>query len=262
MSGPWQPADQAGWSTQQARSSSAFIRLGVVMAVVIVVAVVVVGGLAPASPPAPCPPVPAPCSVPPVPPGGVPETGSEQGGTNGAAELVDGPGWSSSAYGFSLHYDSSTWAVQENDKDLLQLISPSDSRGSQRDDWVIVEGVAASADTPQELVAARVASLAKSVPDLALSPDSYYQVNGPEIGDVAGIAAVYVGTLDDTDGTPVAPVRYSIVAASNGRVTVALTVRTLNPDGIADQGPPELTWHMYSRQLADVLLEDFRWPAP
>ncbi len=86
-------------------------------------------------------------------------------------------------------------------------------------------------------------------------------MNGAEIGDVAGVAAVYVGTLDDTDGTPVAPVRYSIVAASNGQVTVALTVRTLNPDEIADHGPPVLTWHMYSRQLADVLLEDFRWPA-
>ena len=40
-----------------------------------------------------------------------------------------------------------------------------------------------------------------------------------------------------------------------------MTVRTLDPDEIADHGPPALTWHMLSRQLADALLEDFRWPA-
>ena len=259
MSGQWSPTDQPGGSASPSRSSSAFIRLGVVMAVVIVVAVVLVSAFTPSAPPAACPAAPAPCSVPPAPPG---NPGSGQPGTNAATELVNGPAWSSSELGFSLHYDARTWDVEQDDKDLLQLVSPSDSNGSERGDWVIVEGVAASSATPEQLIQARVASLSKSVPDLAASSDSYYQVNGPEIGDVAGIAAVYVGTLDDTDGTPVAPVRYSIVAASNGRLTVALTVRTLNPDELADQGPPELTWHMYSRQLADVLLEDFRWPAP
>ena len=128
-------------------------------------------------------------------------------------------------------------------------------------DWLIVEAVAASSETPQQLIEQRVASLRKSVPDLALDPGSYYQVNGAEIGDVPGTAQVYVGTLDDTDGTPIAPVRYSIVAATNGRITVALTVRNLDPDSIADHGPPVITWHMYSRQLADLILEDFRWPA-
>jgi hypothetical protein len=262
MSGQWQPGDRAGWSQQESHSSSAFIRLGVVMAVVIVVAVLIVGAIAPVTPPAECPAAPAPCSVPPAPPGGIPSTpAGGQGALSATAELVNGPGWSSSEFGFSVHYDSDDWVIQENDKDLLQLISPSDSSGSERDDWVIIEGVPAASATPQQLIDARVASLAKSVPDLAADSDPYYRVNGAEIGDVAGVAAVYVGTLDDTDGTPVAPVRYSIVAASNGKVTVALTVRTLNPDEIADHGPPVLTWHMYSRQLADVLLEDFRWPA-
>ena len=98
-------------------------------------------------------------------------------------------------------------------------------------------------------------------PIITPDPSSYYQINGAEIGNIAGTGQVYVGTLDDTDGTPIAPVRYSIVAASNGQVTVALTVRTLDPDDIADHGPPVVTWHLYSRQLADALLEDFRWPA-
>ena len=126
---------------------------------------------------------------------------------------------------------------------------------------MIVEGASSSSETPDQLIQARVASLQQSVPDLAADSGSYYQVNGAEIGDVPGIAQVYVGTLDDTDGTPIAPVRYSIVAATNGRITVAITVRTLDPDSIADHGPPVITWHMYSRQLADAILEDFRWPA-
>ncbi len=76
----------------------------------------------------------------------------------------------SSEFGFSVHYDSDDWVIQENDKDLLQLISPSDSSGSERDDWVIIEGVPAASATPQQLIDARVASLAKSVPDLAADP--------------------------------------------------------------------------------------------
>ncbi|HEY7827680.1 MAG TPA: hypothetical protein VIB99_05570, partial [Candidatus Limnocylindrales bacterium] len=127
--------DQPGGSTSPSRSSSAFIRLGVVMAVVIVVAVVLVSAFTPSAPPAACPAAPAPCSVPPAPPG---NPGSGQPGTDAAAELVDGPAWSSSALGFSLHYDSGTWDVEQDEKDLLQLVSPSDSNGSERGDWVIV----------------------------------------------------------------------------------------------------------------------------
>jgi len=168
--------------------------------------------------------------------------------------------WSSSEFGFSFHYDPDAWNPAQDDKDLLQLASPSDP-DADREDWVIVEGAPSSSDTPEQLIAARVASLQQSVPDLALDSGSYYEVKGAQIGDVPGIAAVYVGTLDDTDGTPVAPVRYSIVAATHGTLTVAITVRTLDPDSIADHGPPAITWHMLSRQLVDPILEDFRWPA-
>jgi hypothetical protein len=258
--GGWAPGSPTGWSAQESHSSSAFIRLGLIMLVVIIGAAVIVGALAPSKPPAACPVTTAPCSVPPAPPVAVPPAAG-QGGQSSTAELVDGPAWTSSDLGASVHYNSGEWVIQKNDSDLLQLISPSDSNGSERDDWVIVEVAPASSATPDQLLKARVASLAKSVPDLAADPDPYYRINGPEIGNVAGTSGVYAGTLDDTDGTPIAPVRYSIVAATNGRITVALTVRTLNPDETADQGPPVLTWHMLSRQLADVILEDFRWPA-
>ncbi len=260
--GGWAPGSPANWSAQESHSSSAFIRLGLIMLVVIVVAVLIVGALAPSTPPAECPVTSAPCSVPPAPPVVAPAPpAAGQGGQSSTAELLDGPAWSSSDLGGAVHYNSAEWVVQESDTDLLQLVSPSDSNGSERDDWVIVEVVPASSATPDQLLKARVASLAKSVPDLAADSDPYYRINGPEIGNVPGTSGVYAGTLDDTDGTPIAPVRYSIVAATNGRITVALTVRTLNPDETADQGPPVLTWHMLSRQLADVILEDFRWPA-
>lgn len=245
------------------RSRSPLLRYAIVLAVALVLAVVIINLLKAPAPPAQCPAAPAPCSVPPVPPGAVPPAGTigPGGAADSGAELVLGSPWSSSQFGFSLHYDPELWAVQEDRAGLLQLSSPSTANRSQRGDWVIVEAVPAAADTPQQLIEQRVAALRKSVPDLAADPGSYYQVNGAEIGDVPGTAQVYVGTLDDTDGTPIAPVRYSIVAATNGRITVALTVRTVDPDGIADHGPPVITWHMYSRQLADLLLEDFRWPA-
>ena len=255
-------ADPAGLPGQRPRSSSALLRFGVVLAVVLVIGLVVVSAFTPAAPPAECPPPPAPCNVPPEPPGALPSSGTTgQTGNDSSAELVVGTAWTSSTYGFSLHYNPDEWVLQEDQADLLQVISPSDSNGSERGDWVIVEGVPAASATPAQLIQQRVATLRQSVPDLAPDSGSYYQVNGAEIGNVPGIAQVEVGTLDDTDGTPVAPVRYTIVAASNGRITVAVTVRTLDPDDIADHGPPVITWHMYSRQLADVLLEDFRWPA-
>ncbi len=263
MSGPLAPGGAwTGWPDERPRPHSALIRFAIVLAVSLVLVVLVVGVFTPAAPPAACPPPPAPCNVPPVPPGALPSApAAGQGGAASTTELVIGTAWTSPDLGFSLHYDPGTWVVQENQKDLLELISPSDAGGSVRDDWVIVEGVPAAGATPQQLIGQRVASLARSVPDLVADSTSYYQVNGPEIGDVAGTAAVYVGTLDDTDGTPLAPVRYTIVAASDGRITIAVTVRTLDPDEIADHGPPVITWHMYSRQLADLLLQDIRWPA-
>ena len=257
--GPAAGGAWTGWADERPRPHSALIRLGLVLAVSLILVVLVVLVFQPAAPTAACPAPPAPCNVPPVPPGTVP-TGPTTGQGGGTAELVVGSAWSSSEFGFSLHYDPADWVLKEDQKDLLELISPSDASGSEREDWVIVEGVPASNDTPQQLIQERLASLETSVPDLAVDPSSYYQVNGAEIGNVPGIAEVYVGTLDDTDGTPLAPVRYSIVAASNGQVTVAVTVRTLDPDEIADHGPPAITWHMLSRQLADRLLEDFRWP--
>jgi len=256
-------ADPQAAPPARPRSHSALLRFAIVLAVVLVVAVVIVSLVKSPAPPAQCPPAPAPCSVPPVPPGtgSLTTTPDQTGNADSTTELVLGMPWSSTAFGYSVHYDPDSWVVNQTQGDLLQLISPSDSSGSIRDDWVIVEAVAAASATPQQLIEQRVASLRKSVPDLAVDPGSYYQVNGAEIGNVPGLAQVYVGTLDDTDGTPIAPVRYSIVAATNGRITVAVTVRTLDPDSIADHGPPVITWHMYSRQLTDVLLEDFRWPA-
>ncbi len=243
---------------QRPASRSPLLRFAVVLVVVLVIALIVVTVFSPPAPAPQCPTAPAPCSAPPRPPGG--QQGSTGGqGTSASAELVVGTPWTSTALGFSLHFDPDAWDVQQDESDLLQLKSPSDP-DADREDWVIVEGAAAS-QTPDQLIDARVASLAQSVPDLAQDPGSYYEVKGAEIGAVPGIARVYVGTLDDTDGTPVAPVRYTIVAASNGKVTIAVTVRTLDPDAIADHGPPALTWHMLSRQLADALLEDIRWPA-
>jgi hypothetical protein len=251
---------QAAAAAGRPRSGSPLLRFAIIFVVVLVIALLIVSALTPASPPAACPAPPAPCSVPPRPPGtGSTGGGGGQGGSS-TAELVVGTVWSSSQYGFSFHYDPGAWSPAEDDKDLLQLASPSDP-DANREDWVIVEGAPSSSETARQLIAARVASLQQSVPDLALDSGSYYRVNGAEIGEVPGTAAVYVGTLDDTDGTPIAPVRYSIVAATRGSLTVAITVRTLDPDSIASHGPPAITWHMLSRQLVDPILEDFRWPS-
>jgi len=261
MSGWMAQADpQAAYAAQRPGSRRPLLRFAVIFVVVLVVVLVAVAALAPAAPAPSCPTAPSPCSVPPKPPSG--QGGSTGGQTgNAAAELVVGTAWSSSKLGFSFHYDADAWNVQDDEPDLLQLKSPSDP-AADREDWVIVEGAAASSDTPDQMIAARVASLSQSVPDLAEDTDgTYYEVKGAEIGDVPGIARVYVGTLDDTDGTPIAPVRYTIVAASYGQLTIAVTVRTLDPDAIADHGPPALTWHMLSRQLVDAILEDIRWPA-
>jgi hypothetical protein len=251
---------QGGVAALPRRSGSPLVRFAIIFVVVLVITLVIVAVLTPSAPASSCPTAPAPCSVPPKPPGtGTSSNGANQGGS-ASDELVVGTAWTSSEFGFSFHYDADAWDVQQDEQDLLQLKSPSDSN-ADREDWVIVEGASSSSDTPEQLIQARVASLGQSVPDLAADSGSYYEVKGAEIGGVAGIAAVYVGTLDDTDGTPVAPVRYSIVAATHGGLTVAITVRTLDPDSIADHGPPAITWHMLSRQLVDPILEDFRWPA-
>jgi len=251
---------QGGFAAQPRRSGSPLVRFAIIFVVILVITLVIVAVLTPSPPASSCPPAPAPCGVPPKPPGNGTTGGGANQGTGSGDELVVGTAWTSSEFGFSFHYDADAWDVQQDEKDLLQLKSPSDP-AADREDWVIVEGASSTSDTPDQLIQARVASLQQSVPDLAPDSGSYYDVEGAEIGDVQGIAAVYVGTLDDTDGTPVAPVRYSIVAATHGGLTVAITVRTLDPDAIADHGPPAITWHMLSRQLVDPILEDFRWPA-
>ena len=82
--------------------------------------------------------------------------------------------------------------------------------------------------------------------------------SGPGIGFVDGIAQTYAGSKTSPQGAT-SPVGASVVAASDGRTTVAVVLIVWDPDA-ASHG----TWQQhFVRGRAEIALKTFRWgPVP
>lgn len=88
--------------------------------------------------------------------------------------------------------------------------------------------------------------------------DDYDALLGPSIGYVSGEGAVYSGILLSSDGTPVAPGGVTVLASTDGRITVAAIVIVAEPDSRFGSD----TYQHILRQLADDILKTFNWGPP
>jgi hypothetical protein len=152
-----------------------------------------------------------------------------------------------------VSYDPERWKVyRESGTDLVLV--------PQRDDfdfWVLFEGARSSSATPAQLIQARLDLIRQDYPGLELDEEPYTAIVGPHIGYIDGEGASYLGTGTGSDGQPLAPTGFAVLAASNGELVVGFTMGVGNPNQLVTENTRELVF----RSWGDTLLKDFRWPS-
>jgi len=174
-----------------------------------------------------------------------------------APRLELGKAWQSTARGFRILYNANIWHVAYESANHVAL------EGAFRNGpsfGVIVDGASAADFGPQALMDAELDVLRGDwAPDLQRTTDVYYLIQSPSIGGVDGPTegATYKGHATGTDGTPGQAVAASIIAASDGRITVAVVVWTVDPDRRSEGS--RFTRDYTVRSLVDDILKDFQW---
>lgn len=163
--------------------------------------------------------------------------------------MVVGEVWRSATLGYSFEYDPGTFQVSQSSDDFAMFdVSFADAQ-------VVVVG--ASGDlSPGQLIQRELSTEIDSfVVGRTLDKDPYDQLLGPSIGYIRGEGAVYAGTITGSDGTPIAPGGITIVASTDGRITVAVIVLVAEPDVL--DGPDTVQYHV--RKETDEFLKTFNW---
>ena len=235
---------------------------------VIVVAIVLVGALKPSDPDPACNPDVLLC---PDPPGGddgdggvtpsfgpiasiAPATLPPTGGGNpqpAGDPFLPGTSWTSSDLGFTVSYDPERWKVYRESGTDLVLVPVRESF----DFWVLFEGASAGDATVSTIIDGRLDLIRQDYPAVKVDDDAYTAVLGPHIGYVDAQGASYLGTGTGSDGQPLAPTGFAILAATNGKVVVGFTMGIGNPNQLLGDDTRELVF----RSWGDTLLKDFRW---
>ena len=128
---------------------------------------------------------------------------------------------------------------------VCPLSSAAGSCERRRIDWT----------SPSELIAQQLGVVDTFMVGRVKDTDAYDALLGPSIGYVNGEGDVYSGTLLSSDGTPVAPGGITVLAATDGRLTVSVVVIVGSPDADVDPG----TQQHAARTAADDLLKTFDW---
>ena len=198
-----------------------------VLVVGVVIATLLVKGNAPPAPQPVCPTLP--CGKPPTPP------------TSTAAAFVPGTPFTSSKYGYRFDFDPRFWKITSRDASEVELAIS----GSV---ILTLQGHAPSEGTPEELMSARADDLPLNLVSLTQDATTADRVLGPAVGYRRGVGEVLTGALDTAQG-PGAPVDVLVMAATDGRVTVVMTLvclHSVKADAFA---------------LTDTLMNDFRFPS-
>jgi hypothetical protein len=177
------------------------IAFAVVFGVVLGAAAVAVALSKPASPKPHCPPSSQLCGRPPA----------------LAAPLVNETVWRSPALGWSLQYPASSWTVGGESGSAVAL-------NSTHGDMTMVVTSARGADA-RALLDDRVGDLRSRTLGLQSDRDPTHDVLGPAVGYRDAVGATYAGTIDDPQG-PQTPITAAFLAASEGGVTICVTVAT------------------------------------
>lgn len=122
------------------------------------------------------------------------------------------------------------------------------------DGTVVVQGATADV-TPAELIERQLAMVDGFMIGRTKDTDDYDALLGPSLGYISGEGGVYSGILTSSDGTPVAPGGVTIVASTNGRVTVAVVLIVGEPDTLFGSD----TAQYVIRSAVDDIVKSFDW---
>ena len=162
--------------------------------------------------------------------------------------VLSGTLWTSATLNYSFEYDPDSWTLTDSTDDTAVFSSV------DFDAQTVIHAVSA-ATSPSELIAQQLGVVDTFMVGRVKDTDAYDALLGPSIGYVNGEGDVYSGTLLSSDGTPVAPGGITVLAATDGRLTVSVVVIVGSPDADVDPG----TQQHAARTAADDLLKTFDW---
>jgi hypothetical protein len=162
--------------------------------------------------------------------------------------VLSGTLWQSSTLNYSFEYDPDSWTLADETDDTAVF-------SSVDFDAQIVIHAATAATSVDELIAQQLSVVDTFLIGRVKDKDDYDALLGPSIGYVNGQGDVYSGTLLSSDGTPVAPGGVTVLAATDGRLTVTVVVIVGSPDADVGGG----TQQHAARASADEFLKTFDW---
>jgi len=162
--------------------------------------------------------------------------------------VLSGTLWQSATLNYSFEYDPEWWTLVNSTDDTAVF-------SSANFDAQVVIHVATAATTVDQLIAQQLSVVDSFLIGRVKDTDDYDALLGPSIGYVNGQGDVYSGTLLSSDGTPVAPGGVTVLAATDGRLTVSVVVIVGSPDAQVGSG----THQHAARNSADEFLKTFDW---
>jgi hypothetical protein len=151
--------------------------------------------------------------------------------------------WQSSGLGYSLRYNDNDWSVASQNADSLELQS------ADGFSVMIVNGAPTSQATPSALINQQVSNLQGQLLGLSSDPAPADQLLGTQVGLTPGPGGVYTATVSSPQG-PQSPVSIAIMAATDGNVSVAVTV-------VAPGDNPNDKQAVFQR--ADDVIDSIQW---
>ena len=195
-------------------------------------------------------PAPSASGATPIPGSPVPATPAPTPESSSPALVLGGSSWRSATLGYGFEYDASLFQLSQSTDTLAVFDVP--DLGAQ-----VVVHATDDDITAAEMIDREIPQIDSFMIARTNDTDDYDAVLGPGIGYVRGETAVYSGILLGADGTPVAPGGVTVMASTNGRITVALIVIVGQPD--SDFGGDTLQ-HIV-RDAVDDIVKSFDWGA-
>jgi hypothetical protein len=255
---PQTPGAPAPHASRATGSAMIGIFIGALVGIAVLVGIIVL-----ASQPQPpegcpvgevCPPEPQPTfrPRPTLQPGQAPLPGQTALPTpvSNALPFVGGTVWRSPTLGYSFEYDADIWRVEASEDAYAHLRVNS----TQRD--IELDVIGFSGDVSVDAALQNVYNQTDSfIIGRAQNTRRYDAVLGAGIGYVRGEGDVFSGTFKNADGTPGDPAGITVMAATNGRVTIAMIVLVHFPDSKFAGG----TLQHAARATADSIVQTFLW---
>jgi hypothetical protein len=170
--------------------------------------------------------------------------------TSDSPPAVSGTVWRDDSLSYSFEYDDRVFTLSQSNDGLAVL------DGNFFDTQVVIRAVPA-ATSPRQLIDEQLARVDRFLIGRVADTDPYDALLGPSIGYIRGEGGVFSGTLVSQDGTPLAPGGVTIVASTDGRITVAVLAIVGTPDVLLGSD----THQNAVRSAADEILKTFDWDA-